>query len=174
MGERDVIISNIIEEVDFLFFQEKTGSDGMHRCITPTFVEESTILIEGLKIVEICLRTEPVQVTNFKIGPLSKKSIIKLLSNPGETYHMAMVIRVSSIVTEEAHRVTLGDVFRVCFHELFGAIPQRRNRLDVFVQAQHETVLLLVFGHELENVIVDIAEKLNAWLDTPVPFVVVH
>jgi hypothetical protein len=174
MGERDVIISNIVEEVDFLFFQEKTGGDGMYRCITPTFVEESTILIEGLKIVEICLRTEPVEVTNFKIGPLSKKSIIKLLSNARKTYHMAVVIRVSSIVTEEAHRVTLGDVFRVCFHELFGAIPQRRNRLDVFVQAQHETVLLLVFGHELENVIVDIAEKLNAWLDTPVPFVVVH
>jgi len=174
MGERDVIISNIVEEVYFLFFQEKTGGDGMHRCITPTFVEESTILIEGLKIVEICLRTEPVEVTNFKIGPLSEKSIIKLLSNARKTYHMAVVIRVSSIVTEEAHRVTLGDVFRVCFHELFGAIPQRRNRLDVFVQAQHETVLLLVFGHELENVIVDIAEKLNAWLDTPVPFVVVH
>src|SRR5450432_1923244 len=108
----------------------------MHWCITPTFVKESTILIESLKIVEICLGTEPVEVTDFKIGPLSEKSISKLLSNPGMTYHMAVIIRIPSIVTEEAHRVTLGDVFRVCLHELFGAIPQGRNRLDVFVQAQ--------------------------------------
>lgn len=72
MGERDVIISNIVEEVNLLFFQEKTGSNRMHGCITPTFIEESTILIKGLKIIEICWRTEPVEITNFKIGPLAK------------------------------------------------------------------------------------------------------
>jgi hypothetical protein len=75
----------------------------MHWCITPTFVKESTILIESLKIVKICLGTEPVEVTDFKIGPLSRKLISKLLSNLGISYHMTVVIRLSSIITEEAH-----------------------------------------------------------------------
>ena len=38
------------------------------------------------------------------------------------------------------------------------AIPQSRDGLDVLVQTEDEAVLFLVVGHELEGVVVDVAE----------------
>lgn len=87
---------------------------------------------------------------------------------------MAVVVLLSAVVTQEAHRVTLRDVLRVILHELLGRVPKSRNGFQVLVQTQDEAVLLLVVGHVLERVIVDIAEQLNARLNSPVPLVVQH
>jgi len=38
--------------------------------IAPALIEETAILIEGLKEVEICLGTEPLEVADFEVGPL--------------------------------------------------------------------------------------------------------
>lgn len=59
-------------------------------------------------------------------------------------------------------------------HEALDAVPESRDGLDVFVQAEHETVLFLVVGHEFERIVVDVAEELNARLHTPVPLVLHH
>ena len=90
------------------------------------------------------------------------------------TYHVAVIVRVATIIAQKSHGVTLGNVLRVCLHKFLGALPQGWNSLDVFVETEHETVLLLVIRHKLEDIIVDIAEKLDAWLDSPVPLVVHH
>jgi hypothetical protein len=87
---------------------------------------------------------------------------------------MALVVRLTAIVTKELHRVVLGDVLRVVFGEILCGVPQGRNGLDVLVQAEGEAVLLLLVGHELERVVVDVAVQLDAGLDPPVPFVVEH
>jgi hypothetical protein len=50
-----VIVRNIIEEVDFLLLQEKTCGNGVNWSITPTFIEESSVLVEGLKEIQVCL-----------------------------------------------------------------------------------------------------------------------
>lgn len=42
----------------------------MNGSITPTFIEEATILIKGLKIIKICFGTKPVKVADFKVRPL--------------------------------------------------------------------------------------------------------
>lgn len=42
----------------------------MNWSITPTLVEESTILVKRLEVVYVGLGAEPVEVTNFKVGPL--------------------------------------------------------------------------------------------------------
>jgi len=56
----------------------------------------------------------------------------------------------------------------VSFHELLRAVPQGRNGLDIFVQAEHETVLLVVVLHDPEWILMNIAEELDARLDSPV------
>lgn len=89
-------------------------------------------------------------------------------------YHMTVIIGVSTIITQESHGVSFNDVLRVCLHELLGAVPKSWDSLDVFVQTQDETVLLFVIGHEFESIVVDIAEQLNAWLNTPVPLKLLH
>ena len=58
--------------------------------------------------------------------------------------------------------------------ELLDTIPEGRDRLDVFVETDDETILLVVVGHELKGVVGDVTEKLDAGLDAPVPFVFEH
>lgn len=72
VGEGNVVVSNIVEEVNLLLFQHQTGGNRVDRCITPTLVEETAILIKGFKVVDVSLGAEPVEAANFKVGPLRK------------------------------------------------------------------------------------------------------
>ena len=90
------------------------------------------------------------------------------------TYKMAMIVRFSTIFTEPTQGVTCCHVFRMLFHIGLCAVPKGLNRLDIFVETQHETVLLAVVGHKLEGIVADIAEKLDTWLYAPIPFVLIH
>lgn len=65
-------------------------------------------------------------------------------------------------------------MLRVLTHVGLDTVPQSWDRLDVLVQTQHETVLLLVVRHKLESIVFDVAEQLDARLDTPVPLVLEH
>ena len=65
-------------------------------------------------------------------------------------------------------------MLRVLLHELLRALPQSRNCRLILVQTQDEAVLLVVVGHELEGVVVDVAVELDARLHTPVPLVLLH
>ena len=46
MGKRDMIIRNVVEKVNLIFWKEETGGNGMNRRITPSFVEEAAIFVE--------------------------------------------------------------------------------------------------------------------------------
>lgn len=72
MGEWDVIVCDIVEEVNFILLEQKTCSDRVDGSISPSFVEESTLLIQMLKVIEICLGSEPVEIADFEVGPLVK------------------------------------------------------------------------------------------------------
>jgi len=87
---------------------------------------------------------------------------------------MTVVVRISAVVAQEAHRVAFGDMFRMCLGEVLHAIPQRRNSLDILVETQDEAVLLPVVAHIPEGVVVDVTEEIDAWLNTPVPFKLIH
>ena len=87
---------------------------------------------------------------------------------------MALVVCVSTIVTEEAHRVVRGNVLRVVLDELLGAIPESGNGVNILIQTENEAVLLLVLGHETEGVVMNVAVELNTGLDSPVVLVVEH
>lgn len=47
---------------------------------------------------------------------------------------MTPIIRLSSIITQKLHRVILGKVLGILADKLLDSIPQRRDRLDVFVE----------------------------------------
>ncbi len=68
--KRDVIVGNVVEKVNLLFSQEKSGGDGVDGSISPSFVEETSILVQRLEIIEVGLGSKPVEVADFEIGPL--------------------------------------------------------------------------------------------------------
>lgn len=51
MGEGDVVIGNVLEEVDFFFFEQKAGGDGVHGGVAPSLVEEAAVFVELVEIV---------------------------------------------------------------------------------------------------------------------------
>lgn len=76
VGEGDVVVGNIVEEVDFLLFQGEAGSDGVDRSVAPAFVEETAVLVERLEVVNVGGAAEPVEVTDFEVGPLIWVSLL--------------------------------------------------------------------------------------------------
>ena len=72
VGERNVVVSNVVEEVDLLLRKHQTGCDRMNWCVTPALVEESTIPVKVVEVVNVSLGTKPVKVSNLEVGPLSQ------------------------------------------------------------------------------------------------------
>jgi hypothetical protein len=70
MGEWHMPICDVVKEVNLLFLEQQTCSNGMDRRITPTFVEESTILVQLFEEVCVRFRPEPLKVADFEVGPL--------------------------------------------------------------------------------------------------------
>ena len=131
--EGNMVVGDIIEEVDFFLLEKEASRNGMDWRISPTFIKESTILVERFEVVHVRLGSKPVQVANFKIGPLFDQVSTTLYSIDMKTYEVAVIVGVSSIVTQKTHRVTLGNVLRMSFHELLCGVPQGRDRLQVLV-----------------------------------------
>lgn len=70
VSEGDMVVGDFIEEVDLFLFQEQTSSNRVHWSIAPSFIEEATIAVKRFEVIQIFLRSEPVQVSDFKIRPL--------------------------------------------------------------------------------------------------------
>lgn len=51
----NMVVPNVVEEMYLFFLQHQTRSNGVYRCVTPSFVEEATVLVQGSKEVEIGL-----------------------------------------------------------------------------------------------------------------------
>jgi hypothetical protein len=70
MRKRHMIVSNIVEKVKLVSIEHQTGGNAVYWSITPSFVEETTRLVEVLKVVHVGFGAEPVEITDFKVGPL--------------------------------------------------------------------------------------------------------
>jgi hypothetical protein len=70
MREWDMVVSDIVEKMNLFFLQQNASRDRMNWCITPAFVEESTILVKCIEKIRVSLRSQPIEVTDFEIGPL--------------------------------------------------------------------------------------------------------
>jgi hypothetical protein len=67
VGEGDVVVCNVVEEVNFLLLQHQRRSQRVDRRIAPALVEETTGVVEGLEVVDVLLGTEPVEVADLKV-----------------------------------------------------------------------------------------------------------
>lgn len=70
VGEWDVVVCNVVEEVNLLFLEHQTSCDRVDWCVAPTLVEESTIAVQVVEVVDVGLAAEPVEITDFEVGPL--------------------------------------------------------------------------------------------------------
>lgn len=171
--EWNVPVTDIVEEVNLLFGEEKRGCDGVDRSISPSLIKEAAFVIKVLEEITVCLGTQPVQVTNFEVGPLVRLAT-ETWRESLETHKMAVVVGVSTIVANKAHRIAFYNIFWLFFDEFLHAVPQCRNCFHIFKQTQHERVLFVVVGHEFESIIVNITKELNAGLNAPVPLILQH
>jgi hypothetical protein len=70
-------------------------------CITPAFVEKAAGVIQSLKVVDVLLRSKPVQITDFKIRPLMLFSIILQFCVSRETYKVAFIVALAVVIADE-------------------------------------------------------------------------
>jgi hypothetical protein len=77
--ERDVIVSYIVEEVDLILLKHESGRYRVDGRIAPPLVEETAIIIQLSEEVNVGLGAEPVQVTDFEVGPLRMRRQCKSL-----------------------------------------------------------------------------------------------
>lgn len=68
----NVVITNLIEEMDFLLFEEESGRNRVNGSVAPSLIEKATVLIERVEIFEVRVRSQPVQAANLKVGPLER------------------------------------------------------------------------------------------------------
>lgn len=74
VGERNMVVCDVVEEVDLVLLQEKRSSDRVNGSISPAFVEESAVFVESIKVICVSLGTKPIKITDFKVGPLEPVS----------------------------------------------------------------------------------------------------
>ena len=70
VSEGNMEVGNIVEEVNLALVKQQTRGDGVDGGITPTFVEETTVLVKGLEEIDVGLATEPLQTADLEVGPL--------------------------------------------------------------------------------------------------------
>lgn len=46
MCERDMVVSNVVEKMDFTFVKKETGSNRVNWRIAPPFIEETAIFVK--------------------------------------------------------------------------------------------------------------------------------
>lgn len=51
----DVVVCDVVKEMDLIFRQHESGGDGVDRCIAPSLVKESAVLIQRLEEVDVRL-----------------------------------------------------------------------------------------------------------------------
>ena len=138
---------------------KKTQCDAVYGGVTPTLVEKATGAIQVVEIVLVGLTSPKVHVSNLEVAPEVTGRVAVCLPS---------VIRPSDVVSQPVHGVVLMDVLGVLGYELEGLGPESRNRFGGVVEVDGKAIGLVVVLHEAEDVVIDIAEKVNLGLDTPI------
>ena len=53
MGEGNMVVCNIVEEMNFLLLEEQASSDRVHWSVAPTLIEEAAVAVQSLEKVKI-------------------------------------------------------------------------------------------------------------------------
>ena len=55
MREGYMPVSDVFEEMDFLWFEQYTSGNRMHRGVTPSLIEETAIFVQDVEKVKVSL-----------------------------------------------------------------------------------------------------------------------
>lgn len=73
VSEGIVTIRNLVKKVYFTLVEKQRRSDRVYGRIAPALVEEASRLVQKLKVIQVGLASEEIQVGNFEIRPLYRK-----------------------------------------------------------------------------------------------------
>lgn len=146
-----VLISNIAEPMNLLISRKEAQRNTMYGSVTPAFVEKIARLIEIVKVVPICLRAPEIQVADFEIAP--EMACAVAMGGLG-------VVGTQDRIREPVVRVLVRaeGVAGMFFEEGRCCRPEGGYGFGVIVDIYSETIGFVILGHELENVVLDIAE----------------
>ena len=145
--------------MDLTLVLKQPQCDTMDRRVPPPFIKETTRSIQVLEIVFIRFGAPKLHVPNLEIAPKMTRAV------PVRFY---IVFRPPLTIHDPLLRIILVQVFWMCCHEFFGLWPQGRYGLRCIVKVDGEPVGLIVVTHPAKNVVINVAEKVYLWLDTPV------
>ncbi len=107
----------------------------------------------------ILCRPPKVHIANLEVAP-------KVTG--GVPICLLVVRRASVVFLEPAHGIVGMQVFGVLCNELLHRRPQQRDALWRVVDIDHEPIRLVVVGHVVEDIVVNVAEEMNIRFHAPV------
>jgi len=151
MIPRHMEVANIVKMMNTRAIQEQHRSDRVHRCVSPSLVEEAARLVEPFKVLLVrfaspeaevacgstrrdeehvlACQTEAEQMlTNLEIGPEMAQVPIRTAD------------ALFRVVCEEVQPRIFGDVLGILLGKLLRRVPERCDSLAVFVQRHGEAV----------------------------------
>lgn len=70
VGKGNMVVGNLVPEMDLWLAEEDASGNRVNGCVSPSFIEETAVAVKRFKIVNVLLRSQPVQASDFKVGPL--------------------------------------------------------------------------------------------------------
>lgn len=70
VGKGNVVVGNLVPEMDLWFAKKDASSNRVNGCVSPSLIEETAIAVKRFKIVDVLLRPQPFQASDFEVGPL--------------------------------------------------------------------------------------------------------
>lgn len=133
----------------------------MHGRVSPSFIEEPPTPVKMVKVIGIRLAAPKLHVRDLEIRPEVTCRI------PVRNFIM---LRPPFAIFQPRSRITVVvfQILRMRVQEFECLRPQRRHRGGGIVEADCETVGLVVVLHVAEDIIVDIAEEMHLRLHAPV------
>lgn len=131
----------------------------MHWGISPSFVEEPTSSIQMRKVVFVGLTSPEIHIGYFKITPEVAGRIPVSLD---------VVFRPSLAVCQPFSGIVLDLIFWMCRQEFKCLRPKGGDGLRRIVKVDGEPICLVMVVHIAEDIVVDITEKMDLGLNTPV------
>ena len=140
-----MLVSNISEEPYLALRHEHSHTQSMYGRISKSLIVEASSSIQPVKISFIGFAAEEVQVPNLEIG--EKLAVVVVSAIMGVKQPIQISIRVYQLW--------------MSVDERSGSRPEGRERAGVVEDIHVETVLHVVIAHEAEDIIVNVAEKMD-------------
>jgi hypothetical protein len=145
--------------VDFARILKQTQRYAMYWCIAPSLIEESSGSVEMIEVILVSLTSPETHICDLEVGPEMACRI---------PISFIVVIGPSRAVRNPPLRIVLVQIFGVLSHKLDCLRPQAGNRVWRIVEVDSEAIRFVMIRHISEHIVIDVAEEMDLWFNTPV------